>query len=371
MRNLWRGAILSIFLSVVVAIQAAALPLCAFTPAESYLTQFNIQGNFQLVDDQFNDDHPGTITGALQANFMQLMDSALFGYRLDGKGRLDLSPTGLDLQLLGSGSFKRYFQGNLFSVGALNLKSLPKIPPELDLTGGLGTGRFRDVTPLAKAIRIQNALLDRGALQGPLSDETLQALAGELSQQGLPLSERLARLAKLIAATGLATGGNLGVRALLQMEEIVTSREEARLCGWDVQASVGLEMSGLPPQRFSGALVVNGHYALVPDPVSQWTASARLVSGFRLFARYSLQASLSYGRRIRQNWRMRLSYVFTRDRTGSSNSTTPLDRQRFSGTILFQLSSGLSLTMNGELIYETGERWPAGNLALQFSYDVL
>jgi hypothetical protein len=365
--SLLRAAVLALLLLVTVATRAAALPPCAFTPAESRLTQFNIQGSFQLVESHSSEDRAGALTGNLQANFTQLLDSALFGYRLDGKARLDQGSTGLDFQASGAGNLKRYLQGNVFGVGALDFTSASKSPLAVDLTGGLGLGRFRDVTPLAKAIHIQNTLLDLGALEGPLTDETLQALAQELDRNDLSPSDKVGGLEKLLEATGLVAGGSLGARALLQIEEIVTSQAEARLCGWEIQTTIGLKASDLSRPQLSEALVVNWNYALVPDPVSQWVASARLGSDSKLLAHYSLQASVNYGRQIRDNWRVRADYTFTRDR---SEPSAALDRHRLSGTMILQLSPGLSLTVSGELIYETGYEQPASNLAVQFSYDV-
>jgi hypothetical protein len=365
--SLLRAIVLVLLLLATVATRAAALPPCAFTPAESYLTQFNIRGSFQSVESQSSEDRVGALTGSLQVNFSQLADSALFGYRLDGKARLDQGSTGLDFQASGAGNLKRYLRGDVFGVGALDFASASKSPLEVDLTGGLGLGRFRDVTPLAKAIHIQNMLLDLGALEGPLTDETLQALAQELGRNDLSLADKITDLEKLIEGTRLVAGGSLGARALLQMEEIITSQEEARLCGWEIRITIGLKVSDLSRPQLSEALVVNWNYALVPDPVSQWVASARLDSDSKLLAHYSLQASVNYGRRIRDNWRVRVDYTFTRDRSAPSAA---LDRHRLSGTMILQLSPGLSLTVSGGLIYETGYERPASNLAVQFSYDI-
>jgi hypothetical protein len=210
-------------------------------------------------------------------------------------------------------------------------------------------------------------LLDLGALEGPLTDETLQALAQELGRNDLSLADKITDLEKLIEGTRLVAGGSLGARALLQMEEIITSQEEARLCGWEIRITIGLKVSDLSRPQLSEALVVNWNYALVPDPVSQWVASARLDSDSKLLAHYSLQASVNYGRRIRDNWRVRVDYTFTRDRSAPSAA---LDRHRLSGTMILQLSPGLSLTVSGGLIYETGYERPASNLAVQFSYDI-
>jgi hypothetical protein len=342
---------------------------CDYTPAESFLTQLSVQGSFQMYDDPYRDDRESTFTGVIQTDFSRLSDSERFGYRAEVKGRTALSPSGLDPQVTGSGSFKRYLQGDLFAVGVIDAQLAGQSPPSVNLTGGLGWGRFRDVTPLAKAIRIHDTLLDQGALLGPLDWETLRAMAQEIGRPGQSLGDTLAQIEQLIEAVGLAAGGDLGARALLQIEQILKAREEARLCGRELQASVGLELSSRDWPDLSEALALHGRYAQVPDPVSQWTVSAQWISGLVApLERYSLQLTVSYGRRLRENWRVRGGYSFMRDRLRDADR--PFDRHRLSAVMSFQVALNLSLTMQGEILYETGYEEPAERLTVQLSYDV-
>ena len=346
---------------------------CAYTPAESRLTQLAVQGSFQLYDDPYRDDRNSAFTGTLQADFTRLLDSERFGYRLDGRGRIGLSPSGLDPQLQGSGSFKRYLSDadrgdDRFAVGAVEVRLARAALPYLNVTGGLGLGRFRDVTPLAKAIRIHDQLLDRGALLGPLPPEKLLEIAREIGRPGRSAGEVLERIESLIEATGLVGDEGLGARDLLEIEQILTSREEARLCGWEFQGGVGFEVSGAGPEApaLHEALVLSGRYAQVPDPLTQWTASARWTSGFDPLARYALQVTASYGRQLASG-HLRLRYTFTRDRLSNEQ---PLDRHQLSGTLTLPISLNFSLVIQGEIVYQTGFEEPAESLTVQFSYDV-
>lgn len=345
--------------------QPLVLSPCDYTPAESRVLRLDIQGHAQWFSAP-TPETPNSLSGSVQATYHQLADRASFGYRLEGKGRLGFDNAGFSMTGSTSDQFKRYVRGDLFAVGAINAE-LSAAVPSVDLTAGGGIGRFRDVTPLAKAIRLQNGLLDIGALRGPLLPEILQEIAQVVGRQGVPLKDALDQVETLIEATGLAAGGNLDAQALLLIQEIVTSTAEARFCGWDAQASVGLEVPDLTTPRIREAIVLGSNYALVPDPVSQLTVEARWLSGIEIFARYSLRASISYRRRIRENLRIQGGYTFTRDR---EKEGAPQDRHQLGGTLGVQLAPGLSLTLNGELRYQTENEEPLGRLAVQFSYDV-
>lgn len=349
--------------------QSPILSPCDYTAAQSQLIELNVQGNAQWFEDRFRDDRGNAMTGTVQADFTQLMDSPSTGHRLDGRGQLKLSPGEVEPRIDLSGSFKRYFSGSdTFWLGASDLKTDLAGSAGADLTAGMGKGRFRDVTPLAKAIRTQNKLLDIGALRGPLRAEILQEMAHVLDGPGLTADEKIENLERILEGTGLVAEGGLGATALLQMEKIIVSQEEARLCGSEVQASIGFQVSGLPAaMRVREALVLKWNYAVVPDPRSQWTANAQWNTGVDLLEQFVFQASAAYNFRLGENWRGQTGYAFTREQP---KEQPPTDRHHLTGRISYQLSSPVSLTLNGDLVHETGFEEPRINMAAQLSYAV-
>ncbi len=364
-RLLWIAAVVSL------SFTAASQSPCDFTPAESHFAHLNIQASYQWFEDQFSPPHTSTSTGTLVLDSTEIYDSAASGYQLDGNARVAFGTTGLDLSLAGSGNLKSYLQQDTFEIGAVSVRYALTGGLEVELTGGLGKGRFHDVTPLAKAIRIQNRFLDEGILIGPMADELLHALAQSIGAVGPSSNELLATIEREIEATGLVQGGTLGAHALTEIESILASTEEARLCGWDVQARAGLAVTTVPQPKLSEAIALSWDYAVVPDPVSQWQASANWVSGLNFLDRYSFTVSASYGRRIGDNWRIRASYDFSRDLLWSTAHTTPFDHHLASATFISQLSVQLGVTISLELEYETGYEQPTKTLTLHLSYDVL
>ena len=345
---------------------------CAFTPAESHFAHVDLQASFQWFEDQFSPPHTSASTGTLLVNATEIYDSAASGYRLDGKCQASTGPTGVNATLSGSGDLKSYLEkGDTFTIGALTLHYVLSQGLEGELTGGLGIGRFRDVTPLAKAIRIQDRFLDEGILLGPIPAGRLQTLAQVIDAVDLSSSARLTAIEQEIVATGLTQGDALGARALTEIEDVLASTEEARLCGWEVQARAGLAVSAVPEPRLSEAIAFSWHYAAVPDPVSQWQASADWVSGLALLDRYSLAGSISYSRRIGDALRVRGSYDLSRDLLWNTSHTTPFDHHELQATLISQLSAQLSLTVSLQFVLETGYEQPTKTLSVQLSYDAL
>jgi hypothetical protein len=353
-------------LTVICPFLAFALPPCAYTAVESLSSQLTLQGNLRYEGSGLSTSSLG---GDLTADYNRLYASSPSAYSLKATGDFSIGTAGPELTLDGSGDFKRFIEGDRFAVGALKLDYAQSDGLEVDLTGGVGIGRFRDVTPLAKAIQIQNTLIDEGILLAPFTNETLQELAQAIGRVGTTLSEQLTALEKTIVATGLLKENALSARGLLAMEDNLSASGEARLCGWDLQARFGGAVTGIPEPTISEAIVLQARYALAPDAVSQWTASAQWTSGFSPLSRYSITASLSYGRRVGQGFRLAATYRFTRDDHWSA-ATADYDSHDVSSTLAIQLTSGLSLTVNGKLTYDTRVGQLTSLLLVQLSYDV-
>ena len=172
--------------------------------------------------------------------------------------------------------------------------------------GGIGTGRFRDVTPLAQAIRIQNDLLDLGELLAPVGDDALLDLAQVLGEVGPTDDEKVVQLVERLIGTGLVPGNELGVRGLLAVEEILTSTE-TRLCGNDIQARLGASAMLSPTFNLSATGTLLVRYAAVPDPVSQFDSSAEAKIRLARPEEMSIESDISYARSLPMAGRRALS----------------------------------------------------------------
>ncbi len=333
--------------------------------------RLSTQGSLQWYDDAYADDRDSSLSGGALADFQHLYASGSFGYRLEANAELVLRPEDLQLEAGFSGDFKRYVRDDVFTVGAIELFGDIADGFEASVTGGLGVGRFRDVTPLAKAIKVQNAFLDMGILLAPLEEAVLLEVAQTLGEVGSTQDEKIAQVEQLLLATGLVKDDEIGARGLLRLEEIVTSLEEARLCGWDVQARVGVTASAWPFEGLVDTGVLDWNWAAVPTPVWQWVAGATLKARPTRWDHYIAEFKFSTSRRLRETWRVRADYQFSYDHHWGAADGDPTVDHRLRASLLADIAANFSVSLTSQIGYETGDEEPTAMLTIHLAYDIL
>jgi hypothetical protein len=294
----------------------------------------------------------------------------LFAQQLDARTEIRGRTTGWTAQLEGSGSLTAFLNSGVFAVGAFGLDGSSDYSLEADLTAGVGTGRFRDVTPMAKAILIQNTLLDLGELLAPISDDALLDLAQILGEVGPTDDERLVLIANRLKQTDLTRAADLGVRALLGIDRIIGESSTWRLCGSDIQARIGASAMLLPELRVSATGVVQARYAVVPDPVSQIEAHAEIKVRLMDLGQMDLVSSLSYDREIPGGWAAHAEYRLEVDRMWTDSEATVVAHAVSSSLTTEILGSvGLSLVANAE--HRTGDEEITFSIGLHLKADIL
>ena len=356
---------------VLVAGACAANPLspCDYAPAESAFLRLSTEGSLQWYDDAYTDDRGSSLSGSALADFEQIYDSGSFAYRLDANTELSLRPEDLQIEASVAGDYKRYARDDLFTVGAVELAADTADGFEANATGGLGIGRFRDVTPLAKAIRIQNAFLDMGILLAPLEEPILLETAQILGEIGSTQDEKIAHIEQLLLETGLVKDDEIGALGLLRLEEIVASLEDARLCGWDVQARVGVSVSAWPFKGLVDTLVLDWNWAVVPVPVLQWVAGASIKLRPTQWDNYVAGLELSTSQRLQEDWRVRADYRLSYDHLWSG--AVPTIDHRLHASLLAEIAANVSVSVTGEIGYQTGDEEPTAMITVHLAYDIL
>jgi hypothetical protein len=367
-KRTWGAMLIGAALVAGTPVLCAALSPCEYEPAESVFTSLSVQGNLQWFDDAYTDDRSSVLHTALSGDFSRFYQSQAFGYEVNAVGAFAWSLEQVDLHVSASGDTKWYIDALLFGIGAVEVSVGEEQGPVLDVTAGIGVGRFRDVTPLAQAIRAQDRLLDEGILLAPIGNEALSAIALAIAEPGLSAAEQLIDIETRLLNTGLLQEGTLGARGLLEVERVLNDPGEGRLCGWDVQGRVGLGLRADAPP--SEVLVFTGNYAFVPDPISQWRGSVRCSSRLKTLSEPGIDLSLGYLRRLGDQWKVRVGYAYSRDQ-GWSAPDAVVDRHRVWAALAVQLSSRLSLRVDGELRYGSGDEEMTTTLFVHLDYDVL
>jgi len=363
-------AVVTLAVSSGVRGQSATPSVCSYDPPESRVSDLSIAGSLTWFDGPYSDDRERAVAANLVADFTGLTSSASFGRTLDGHAEVRGTTSGWSADLAGSGTLRSFLREDLFVVAALGLDGSSRSTLELDLSGGVGSGRFRDVTPLARAIRIQDALLDLGELLAPIGSAALLDIAQVLGEVGPTDDERVIRVVDRIVETELLSNEDLGVQGLLTIEEILEENNGVRYCGRDVQVRVGGTARLLPTFSLSGTGTLLARYAAVPDPVSQVESS--LLARFRLVdpSQMSVEADLSYARLLPDGWTASAEYRFAIDRMWTDPTETAFSHALSAGLTTKVFGSiGLQVACNAE--YHTGDEEITLNLTIHVEADLL
>ncbi|MDD5220339.1 MAG: hypothetical protein PHV11_07225 [Candidatus Bipolaricaulis sp.] len=366
-----RGALVAVLLvmPLCAVAQEATLSVCDYEPPESRISDLTVQGTFNWYDDPYADDRNNAMSASFAADYEGLYSSLAFARALNAHTEVHGAADGWTLALSGAGSLRAFLSGDVFGVGVINLDASAPGSLGIDLTGGVGTGRFRDVTPLARAIRIQNDLLDLGELLAPLTDGVLLDVAQILGEDGPTDSEKLVGVAERLVASGLVLGNEIGIHGLLAIEEVLQSGDETRLCGSDVQARLGASAILYPEFSLAATGILLVRFAAVPDPVSQLDSSAE--AKFRLARpeEMTLAAGLSYARRLPDGWTARASVRLTIDRMWTKPDSAFVSYAA-SGNLTTKLFGSVGLSLVAGAQYTTGDEEMSLSLALNLEADL-
>ena len=357
------------------SVLSASLTVCDYESPESRIVDLSLLGSFNWVDGAYADDRNRSISASFVGDYTAMASSPSFGQDLDVRTEFRADDDGWTASLFGSGSLRSFFENEelvtseLFGVGAVGFALSTRSSIEVDLTAGLGAGRFRDVTPLAQAIAIQDELLDLGELLAPVSDTALLDLARILGTVGPTDDEKVVELVDRLVATDLLAGVDLGVRGLLAVEDVLLSSDETSLCGRDLQARVGLSAMFVPEFKLSTTGIVVARYAAVPDPVSQFTSSAEMKIRLLQPDQMNVLAKVAYARRLPDGWTARADYRLNVDRMWSDLTATVFSHAA-SANLTTQIFGAVGLSLVGSAQYITGDEELTLSLALYMEADL-
>jgi hypothetical protein len=351
------------------ACAASAQTLCSYPSRETDIRDARMTFAYRYYDD------PTTPTidvnsGRLSANYNELDDSPNSGFALAASTELALSgfvPT----SWLGQGtcSYRIYpwSKGSLFLFGGLEALASTGLPqPGLDARVGLGFGRFKDVTPLAKAIEISERLLSMGAIPESLSEDTVLALAHMIERAGeYPTPGAL--LADMEAIVEFDAGTQLDVWTLRAVEDLALRQGKERCCGWSLQAGIGYEL--LDPYGGGQSVIYagSGDAAFASSPRDQFLLHVSFSGPLALPDENSLVGSASCVVDIGTGQAMTAEYALSRIKpSGEAATTTHLACLG----LTFSLSRG-SLGLQVSVSHKTGVPGWAIDVSMSAALELL
>jgi hypothetical protein len=291
---------------------AAALGICSYVSPETNLTDLGLSLSYHYFDDWAT---PGVdaSSGRAGLDYSHLFDSPDFGFTVVGNAELLLAnfvPTSVLAD--GAGTFRYYFTQDApaFGFGGVEASVATGQPqPAVHVSAGLGYGRFSDVTPLAKAFKIEAELLKVKAIPQSLGDNALMAIAISIGSHFATTEEQVADVVKQIQA---ASGVTLTPRQVLNVEDLVLATGDSRYCGWAVQAGVGYQLLDPYNQPQGFLLTASADAAFVPNPDGQVLFHAGLSGPFNILSQNTLTVRASYDCAMSETSSLRATYTLLR-----------------------------------------------------------
>ncbi|WP_407332905.1 hypothetical protein [Enterovibrio sp. 27052020O] len=312
--------------------------------------QFNMRGGNQ---DQTSYD------GYLNLDYEQVFDSPDRTTKVDfvGTGSRVRGPNTGDesvsnYQALAALTNDMYFQPNSsgsfwYGKGEVGAQK-GMVDPFSKLTVGFGYGRVVNATPMAKSIRLVEALQERGIL-GSMDKDTYIAVADVISREEEYISRYgLDDYLEYWIQDIDAILGNVGARGAIRSYDVLENeRISTRKYGWLVRAGVGAVISNYDGSDSKPVLEVGGEYHLPINNLLQFSDEAIFTAilddndnGYV----FNNDMSLTYELSDNIDWEN--GWLLTHAEYDQSNDITT---NTVASTFRYYISNSLSLSLTGLL----------------------
>jgi hypothetical protein len=215
--------------------------------AHSFLVDFNY--NYASVGQETTSNH-----GRIGTVYNTFYESLTYGYSFDLIWAASRERRANDYNTDIDGRLRRYIWPHRNFFGSVNphsayLKSYEH--PTLDVTIGIGFGRFINATALAKAVRIEDFLLFSDQLHDDLPAGTMVKLGQIIEKRGEYRTrhrEAFKRfwyddMAEIIKDSKMLKGYELDAASILRMDEVLFREKISdRFYGWDITLGAKLEI---------------------------------------------------------------------------------------------------------------------------------
>ena len=319
----------------------------------------------------------------LFANYRYFYDSLPFAYFIDVSAdalRSEGADDRLDIET--SERARAFMYGDLF--GGAELRRAYRSTGEgiggtAEGSVGFGYGRFINATPLAKAARMEEALLEMGMLRDDFPAQTMIEL-GQIIQRESEYREQFGdtyrqewfkAMERAALESGMLIEGELSAAALLMMDEtLLRERVFDRYFGWEISLGVGADL--FPLERFhEGGQALEASYRLA-KPIGwrlQWnetlTLSSPMDADFGGELRFSAESELSYEVSNRIDLTVAHQLNAARDRVGPDMFDASYESALHASFSLFIENA---LTLNSNFFWNAAEGERRRGVSITFGY---
>ena len=302
-----------------VGIGAFSIPLCEFQSPLTDLSDLVIGFSYQYHNDPFGLPDADVSRGTFLVEYVRLYDTPEFGFNVSLTNDMTIAVLGVSTYTtLADVSYKRYLvsEGNMFAFAGGSARSSSSFQSlGLSANLGVGAGRFNDVTPLAKATRIDEDLVRRGSLTSHLHPVDLEILAHEIGSVSsyASLADLISVIQEIIEDSGWVKVGGLDALDISEITRLIQDDSFSRYCGWDAKIGLGYEL--LDPSGGDNDLLVTGafNYAFTTTPNFQFLIQGTVSGPPAILEQNRADVTASYEYLIAEFLTLNASYDFSRE----------------------------------------------------------
>ncbi len=305
--------------------------------------------------------------GDMFASYKYFYDSLPFAYSIEVNAGANRSDSEAFASLLSDESARAFVWDDFFVGGAFRrqYETTDDDRDRIDAVAvlGIGYGRFINATPLAKAVRMEDWLLEGGLLEDDLPPDALIQLAQTIAREHefrdrhgeTYRVEWYAAMEAAVRASGMLIPGKLDAMALLRMDEVL-GRERVfdRFFGWELSGGATRQVfrSDVVPRAPSG---VEMTYRLARPMGWRTQANARVTlsspTDDAFGHAYGLLAQTDISYELGDRVDLLLSHLLRADRArtapGDAYDTTAT--HRLQGSFVLFVENALTFTVNATL----------------------
>jgi len=319
-----RSFLLSLVLVVGVGVSGLSIPLCEYTSPLTDLSTLMLSFAYQYHNDPYGLEDFDVSEGLFGTEYVRLYDTPEFGFDVSIENRMLISTIDVStFSTVADGNLKRYFSSErayfaYAGASARSSSSLDVVGLSSNINVGLGCGRFTDVTPLAKAIRIDNFLVKRGSLTSHLHSVDQQIIAREIGSASSydSRADLLAVVLEIIEGSGLVRTGGLDALDISEITKFIQEKGFSRYCGWDLKFGLGYAL--LDPSGGGDDLLITGalNYAFTQTPKTQFLVQGSFSGKTDLFETNRIDLTVAYDFLIADFLNLSTAYDFSRETWG-------------------------------------------------------
>ena len=314
-----RWFLLSSVLVLGVGVVGFSIPLCEYQSPLTDLSTLVLSFAYKYHNDPYGLENYDVNEGLFGAEYVQLFDTPEFGFDVSLRNEMLISTVDIStFSTVADGNYKRYFSSEAayFAYAGASARSSSSFEAVgLSFNVGLGYGRFTDVTPLAKAVRIDEHLVERGSLTDHLHPVDQQIIAREIGSAASfdSLADLLAVVLEIIAGSGLVKAGGLDALDISEITRLIQEKGLSRYCGWDLKFGLGYAL--LDPSGGGEDLLIAGafNYAFTTTPKVQFLVQGSFSGPPDLLETNRIDVTVGYDFLIADFLNLNAAYDFSRE----------------------------------------------------------